>query len=72
MQRISELQQRSLNNADDGSNQQHNAVLDDLTSQTRDLGNSIKTRIQKLEKQPAQSGEDIRMRKNRVRSGTTS
>ncbi|KAH8106711.1 t-SNARE [Cristinia sonorae] len=65
VQRIGELQQRSLNSAGDGS-QQDNAVLDDLTSQTRDLGNSIKNQIQKLESQPAQSGEDIRMRKNRI------
>ncbi|THH32104.1 hypothetical protein EUX98_g2082 [Antrodiella citrinella] len=65
VQRISQLQQRSLNNAGDGD-QQNNAVLEDLTTQTRDLGNSIKSRIQKIESQPAQSGEDIRMRQNRI------
>ncbi|TCD71435.1 syntaxin [Steccherinum ochraceum] len=65
VQRISDLQQRSLSTADDGSQQSH-AVLDDLSTQTRDLGNSIKNRIQQLEKQPVQPGEDIRMRKNRI------
>ena len=67
VQRIAELQQRSLNAASDGNQQQNNAVLDDLTAQTRDLGNSIKYRIQKLESSPVQPGEDIRMRKTRVR-----
>ncbi|TCD64439.1 syntaxin [Steccherinum ochraceum] len=63
--RISDLQQRSLNNVDDGG-QQNNAVLDDLSLKTRDLGNSIKNRIKQLLKQPVQPGEDMRMRKNRT------
>ncbi|KAI0082726.1 t-SNARE [Panus rudis PR-1116 ss-1] len=64
--RISELQQRSLNSTDEQSNRQTTALLDDLVAQTRDLGNSIKQRIQNLEMKPVQPGEDVRMRKNRL------
>ncbi|KAI0797683.1 t-SNARE [Abortiporus biennis] len=64
--RISELHSRSLNSMDESFNQHNAAMLDDLISQTRDLGNDIKRRIQTLESQPIRPGEDVRIRKNRI------
>lgn len=66
--RISEFQSRSLDSAGgiDGSSQHNAALLDELISQTRDMGTQIKSRIQTLEAQPAKAGEDQRMRKNRI------
>lgn len=66
--RISDLHNRTLNSTDENANQQNAAILDDLVAQTRDLGNNIKQRLQSLEAQPAQPGQDMRIRKNRVRS----
>lgn len=65
--RIADLHNRTLNSTDENANQQNTAILDDLIGQTRDLGNSIKQRLQSLEAQPAQPGQDMRIRKNRVR-----
>jgi syntaxin 1B/2/3 len=64
--RIADLHNRTLNSTDENANQQNAAMLEDLISQTRDLGNSIKSRLQSLEAQPAQPGQDMRIRKNRV------
>ncbi|KAF7793042.1 hypothetical protein EIP86_004147 [Pleurotus ostreatoroseus] len=64
--RISELHSRTLNSTDEGANRQTAALLDDLVNETRELGNSIKQRIQALESQPAQPGQDVRIRKNRT------
>ncbi|CAL1704878.1 unnamed protein product [Somion occarium] len=64
--RIGELQNRTLNSTDESANRQTAAILDDLISQTRDLGNTIKQRIQNLDLQPAQPGEDPRIRKNQI------
>ena len=64
--RISDLQSRALNSTDENQNRQNAGILDDLVSQTRDLGNSIKQRIQSLDTQPAQPGENIAIRKNQV------
>ena len=60
-----------MNSTDENSNHQNAAILDDLVAQTRDLGNSIKSRLQSLEAQPVQPGQDMRIRKNRV-SGCSS
>lgn len=64
--RISDLQSRALNSTDENQNRQNAGILDDLVSQTRDLGNSIKQRIQSLDTQPAQPGENIAIRKNQI------
>ncbi|KIP09497.1 hypothetical protein PHLGIDRAFT_22874 [Phlebiopsis gigantea 11061_1 CR5-6] len=64
--RIADLHNRTLNSTDENANQQNTAILDDLIGQTRDLGNSIKQRLQSLEAQPAQPGQDMRIRKNRT------
>ncbi|KAJ3551993.1 hypothetical protein NM688_g4389 [Phlebia brevispora] len=64
--RISELHSRTLNSTDEAANRQTAALLDDLVAQTRELGNNIKQRIQALESQPAQPGQDMRIRKNRT------
>lgn len=68
--RISELHSRTLNSTDEAANRQNTAILEDLASQTRELGNSIKQRIQALESQPVQPGQDKTIRKNRVRETT--
>ena len=68
--RISDLHSRTLNSTDEAANHQNAAMLDDLISQTRELGNTIKQRIQSVESQPAQPGQDMRIRKNRVRPHT--
>ena len=65
--RIAELHSRTLNSTDEAANHQNAAILDDLINQTRDLGNTIKQRIQALESKPLQPGQDARIRKNRVR-----
>ncbi|EKM55383.1 uncharacterized protein PHACADRAFT_255972 [Phanerochaete carnosa HHB-10118-sp] len=64
--RISDLHSRILNSTDENTNHKNEDVLDDVVAQTRDLGNSIKSRIQSLEAQPAQPGQDMRIRKNRT------
>ena len=67
MNRIADLHSRTLNSTDEAANHQNTALLDDLINQTRDLGNSIKQRIQAVESKPMQPGQDARIRKNRVR-----
>ncbi|KAI0341742.1 t-SNARE [Trametopsis cervina] len=64
--RISELHSKTLNSTDEGANRQNAALLEDLVNETRQLGNSIKQRIQALEAQPAQPGQDMRIRKSRT------
>jgi len=64
--RISELHSKTLNSTDEGANRQNAALLEDLVNSTRELGNSIKQRLQSLEAQPAQPGQDMRIRKNRT------
>ncbi|PSS06878.1 hypothetical protein PHLCEN_2v3506 [Hermanssonia centrifuga] len=64
--RISDLHSRTLNSTDEGANHQNVALLDELVGQTSGLGTDIKQRIQALEAQPAQPGQDMRIRKNRT------
>lgn len=64
--RIADLHSRTLNSTDENVNSQNAALLEDLVGQTRELGNSIKQRLQSLEAQPAQPGQDMRIRKNRT------
>jgi len=64
--RISDLHSRILNSTDENTNHKNEDILDDIVAQTRDLGNSIKSRIQSLEAQPPQPGQDMRIRKNRT------
>ncbi|GJE87191.1 t-SNARE [Phanerochaete sordida] len=64
--RISDLHSRILNSTDENTNHKNEEILEDLVGQTRELGNSIKSRIQSLEAQPAQPGQDMRIRKNRT------
>ncbi|KAK7693620.1 hypothetical protein QCA50_003189 [Cerrena zonata] len=64
--RIGDLQSRSLNSTDESQNRHNAGVLDDLVSQTRDLGNGIKQRIQSLDARPAQPGENLAIRKNQI------
>ncbi|KAI0693270.1 t-SNARE [Cytidiella melzeri] len=64
--RISDLHSKTLNSTDEGANRQNAALLEDLVNETRELGNSIKKRIQSLESEPVQPGQDARIRKNRT------
>ncbi|THG95073.1 hypothetical protein EW026_g6515 [Hermanssonia centrifuga] len=64
--RISDLHSRTLNSTDEGANHQNAALLEELVGQTSGLGTNIKQRIQALEAQPAQPGQDMRIRKNRT------
>lgn len=64
--RISDLHSRILNSTDENTNHKNEEILEDLVAQTRELGNSIKSRIQSLEAQPIQPGQDMRIRKNRT------
>ena len=64
--RISDLHSKTLNSTDEAANRQNAALLEDLADETRDLGNNIKQRLQALESQPAQAGQDMRIRKNRA------
>lgn len=66
VQRISDLHNKTLNSTDEGANRQNTGILEDLVAQTRELGNSIKQRIQSLEAQPLQPGQDARIKKNRT------
>ncbi|KAI0818548.1 t-SNARE [Irpex lacteus] len=64
--RISDLHNKTLNSTDEGANRQNAGILEDLVAQTRELGNKIKQRIQTLESQPLQPGQDARIKKNRT------
>ncbi|KAI0093594.1 t-SNARE [Irpex rosettiformis] len=64
--RISDLHNRTLNSTDESSNRQNAGILEDLVAQTRELGNTIKQRIQSLEAKALQPGQDSRIKKNRT------
>ncbi|KDQ60703.1 hypothetical protein JAAARDRAFT_124926 [Jaapia argillacea MUCL 33604] len=63
--KISELHSRSLNNMDEAMNQQYTTQLDELIAETRNLGNSLKQRIESLGSQAA-GAQDVRIRKNQA------
>ena len=63
--RISDLQIRSLRAWDETTSLQNQAQIDDLTAETRTLGNSLRVRIQNLAIWPAK-GRDVVIRKNQV------
>ncbi|TFY81769.1 hypothetical protein EWM64_g2243 [Hericium alpestre] len=62
--RVSEMHARSLGSLEES--EQNTAILDELVSETRNLSNQIKNRIQDLEKQPVPPGQDLRIRKNQT------
>ncbi|EMD38424.1 hypothetical protein CERSUDRAFT_82674 [Gelatoporia subvermispora B] len=64
--RISELHARTLTSTDEATNQQTQALLQDLVSQTRELSNSLKQRIQALDNTPTSRPQDARIRKNQT------
>ncbi|KAH9951870.1 t-SNARE [Amylocystis lapponica] len=64
--RIGEYHSRLLNSTDDGVNRQNSALLDDLVTQTRELSNSLKQRIQTLDAKPGVRPQDARIRKNQT------
>lgn len=54
---ISELQTRSLNALDESSYRRTQEELDNLTAETRKLGNSLRERIKKMASFPARGRE---------------
>jgi len=66
VRRISDLHSSSLNAVVEGSGQQTLALLDDQVTQTRDLGNQIKKRIEALKKQPIPRGQEARRNQTTV------
>jgi len=63
--KISDLQTRSLSALDENSSRQNQAQSDELAAETRTLGNSLRARIQRLAKWPAQ-GRDATIRQNQT------
>jgi len=66
VRRISDLHSSSLSAVGDGAGQQNLALLDDQVTQTRDLGNQIKKRIETLKKQPIPRGQEARRNQTTV------
>jgi len=63
---IADLQTRSLNVLDQKSSREHQAQLDDLTTETRSLGNNLRERIKTLASWPVKGRDGTKIRKDQT------